>query len=59
MTKIKIIIPWGFLGGIMLKNPPANVGGESWIPESEDTLEKGKATHSVLLSSGNVMVRNA
>lgn len=34
----------GFLGGIMLKNPPANVGGVGSLSQ-EVVLEKGKATH--------------
>ena len=34
----------------MEKNPPANAGDPSWIPQLEDPLEKGVATHSSVLA---------
>ena len=44
---------WGFPGGSVVKNPPANAGDirdASLIPGSEDSLEKGTATHSSILA---------
>ena len=33
--------PWGFPGGSAVKNPPANAGGMSLIPESKRCPGKG------------------
>ena len=33
----------------MVRNPPANAGDKSSIPESSDPLEKEMATHSGIL----------
>ena len=37
---------WGFLGGLVVKNPPASAGNVGLIPGSGNPLEKGMATHS-------------
>ena len=41
---------WGFSGGSMVKNPPANQ--ETWVRSlgQEDSLEKEMATHSSILA---------
>ena len=43
----------GFLGGSMVKNPPANARGSVSIPSNprgqEGPMEKGKATHCSIL----------
>ena len=42
-----------FPGSTMIKNPPANareVRDVSWIPELEDPLEEGMATHPRILA---------
>ena len=46
---------WGFPGGSVVKNPPANAGDTSLIPGlqslgHEDPLEEGMATHSSVLA---------
>ena len=37
---------YGFPGGTAVKNPPADTGDLSWIPDQEDPLEKEMATRS-------------
>ena len=41
---------WGFLGGVMVKNLPANAGNVGLIPESGRSLGKGMTTHSSILA---------
>ena len=41
----------GFLGGSVVKNPPANAGDTGLIPGLEYPLEKEMATHSSILAS--------
>ena len=46
----------------MVKNPPANAGDTDSIPDWEDALEKGMATHSTPLQYScleNLMDRGA
>ena len=47
-----LILPnlWGFSGGSVIKNPPANVGDVVLIPGWEDLLEKEVSTHSSILA---------
>ena len=40
----------GLPGGSLVKNPPANAGDTSLIPDQEDSLEEDTATHSSLLT---------
>ena len=40
----------GFLGGSVIKNPPANAGDTSSIPGQEDALKKEMTTHSSILA---------
>ena len=40
----------GLPGGSLVKNPPANAGDTSSIPDQEDSLEEDTATHSSLLA---------
>ena len=40
---------WGFPGGSVVKNPPANAGDTGSILESRDPLEKEMAIHSSTL----------
>ena len=40
----------GFLGGSVVKNPPANAGDASLISKSGRSLEKEMATHSSVLA---------
>ena len=40
----------GLPGGSLVKNPPANAGDTSLIPDQEDSLEEDTATHSSLLA---------
>ena len=40
---------FGFPGGSVVKNPPADTGDMDLIPGLEDSLEKGMATHSGIL----------
>ena len=40
---------WGFPGGPVVKNPPANSGDAVLIPESGGSPEKEMATHSSIL----------
>ena len=40
---------WGFPGGLVVKNPTANVGDVGSIPGLGRTLEKGMATHFSIL----------
>ena len=39
-----------FLGGSVIKNPPANAGDSGSIPGSGDPLEKEMATHFSILA---------
>ena len=41
---------FGFPGGSVVKNPPADAGDMDLIPGLEDSLEKGMATHSSILA---------
>ena len=41
---------WGFPGGSVLKNLPANAGDMGLILGGEDPLEKEMATHSRILA---------
>ena len=44
---------WGFPGGLVVKNPPAQVrhsGDMGSIPGQEDPLEEGMASHSGILA---------
>ena len=41
---------WGFAGGSMVKNLPANAGDVGLIPELGDPLEKEMATHFSILA---------
>ena len=41
---------WGFPGGSVVKNPPANGGDAGLIPGWENPLEKEMATHSNILA---------
>ena len=41
---------WGFPGGSVVKNLPANAGGIGSIPGSRRSLEKERATHSGILA---------
>ena len=41
---------WGFPGGSVVKNPPANVGDTGLIPGSGDPTEKEMAIHSSILA---------
>ena len=45
-----LIVNSGFLGGSVVKNPPANAGDTGLIPGLEDPLEKELATHSSILA---------
>ena len=45
-----LIVNLGFLGGSVVKNPPANAGDTGLIPGLEDPLEKELATHSSILA---------
>ena len=40
----------GFLGGLVVKNPPANAGDVGSIPGLGGSLEKEMATHSSILA---------
>ena len=40
----------GFLGGSVVKTPPANAGDAGFFRGSEDCLEKEMATHSSVLA---------
>jgi len=40
----------GFLGGSVIKNPPANAEDTSSIPGREDALKKEMTTHSSILA---------
>ena len=44
------MLQYGFLGGSVVKNPPANAGNMGSIPESGRSLEKEMATHSHILA---------
>ena len=48
--KMYLIVNLGFLGGSVVKNPPANAGDTVLIPGLEDPLEKELATHSSILA---------
>ena len=56
MIEIRIVITSGrkgFLGGEVIKNPPANAGDREMQVQSlgwEDPLEEGMATHSSILA---------
>ena len=41
---------WGFPGGSVVKNPPANSGDMGSILIWEDRLQKDKATHSGIVA---------
>ena len=41
---------WGFPGGTVVKNPPANAGDVGLIPELGRSLEKEMANHSSILA---------
>ena len=41
---------YGFSGGSVVKNPPANAGDSGSIPGSGDPLEKEMATHFSILA---------
>ena len=41
---------WGFSGGSVVKNPPANAGDVVQSLRQEDTLEKEMATYSSILA---------
>ena len=41
---------WGFHGGSVVKNPPANAGDKVPSLGQEDPLEKEMATHSSILA---------
>ena len=41
---------WGFLGGSVVKNPPATQETQVWSLRPEDPLEKEMATHSSMLA---------
>jgi len=41
---------WGFPGGSMVKNLPANAGDAGSIPGLGRSLRKGMATHSSILA---------
>ena len=41
---------WGFPGGSVVKNLPANAGDAGSIPELGRSLGKGMATHSSILA---------
>ena len=41
---------WGFPGGAVVKNLPANAGVASMMPGQEDPLEKEMAPHSSILA---------
>ena len=45
-----ILITWGFSGGSVVKNPPANAGDVVQSLSQEDTLEKEMATYSSILA---------
>ena len=40
----------GFPGGSLVKNLPANAGDTGSIPEQEDLLKEGMATHTSILA---------
>ena len=46
---------YGFPGGSVVENPPANAGKVGSIPGPEDPLEKEMATHSRILALENPM----
>ena len=51
MRKLKLSsLSWGFPGGSVVKNPPANAGDVGSIPGQEDPLEEEMATHSSTLA---------
>ena len=41
---------WGFPGGLVVKNPPANAGDAGSSLVGEDPLEEEMATHSSILA---------
>ena len=41
------------VGGLAIKNPPANAGDMGLIPGPEESLEKEMATHSSILAWKN------
>ena len=43
-------VAWGFPGGSVVKNPPANTGDRGLTPGSGRPLEKEMATHSGFLA---------
>ena len=45
-----LVMCFGFPGGSVVKNPPADTGDMDLIPGLEDSLEKGMATHSGILA---------
>ena len=47
---VYLVMCFGFPGGSVVKNPPADTGDMDLIPGLEDSLEKGMATHSGILA---------
>ena len=45
-----LMAAWGFPGGSVVKNPPANAGDPGLIAGQEDPLEKEMATYSSILT---------
>ena len=46
MNRWNIKDSWGFPGGSVVKNPPANAGDAGLIPGSGKSLKEKMATHS-------------
>ena len=55
----KAELNYGFPGGSVVKNQPANAGDASSIPGSGRSLEKEMATHSSISCLGKSMERAA
>ena len=47
---IQTLLYMGFLGDLVVKNPPANTGDAGLIPGSGRSPEEGRATHSTVLA---------
>ena len=58
IKKSKVLNRMGFLGGSVVKNPPANAGDMGSIPGSGRSLGEGNGTHSSILP-GKSMDRGA
>ena len=50
IKKSKVLNRMGFLGGSVVKNPPANAGDMGSIPGSGRSLGEGNGTHSSILA---------